>query len=67
MTRSTLETATIFLGVGAAFASRYAKQPWLIWPAMGLMLIGFSIRFGRHVRRARPARSGRGSGSARLP
>lgn len=59
MTRSTIETTTIFLGVATAFGSRYAKLPWLIWPAMGLLLVGFSIRFGRHVRRARPPRKGR--------
>lgn len=59
MTRSTIETTTIFLGVGVAFASRYAKLPWLIWPAMALLLVGFSIRFGRHVRRDNLQRSGR--------
>lgn len=44
MSRNTLQTITIALGVACAIAGRFAKLPVLYWPAILLMVIGVTIR-----------------------
>lgn len=51
MSRSTIETTTILIGAAFAMTARFGKLPWLFLPAMALLMVGFTIKFGKFVRR----------------
>jgi hypothetical protein len=44
MSRNTLQTIAIAIGVALAIAARFAKMPALLWPAVLLMVFGVTIR-----------------------
>jgi hypothetical protein len=44
MSRGTLQTVTIAAGAALALAARFAKIPWLVWPAIGLLLVGLTLK-----------------------
>jgi hypothetical protein len=45
--KATIQTIAILAGVALALVARFAEKPAFLWPAIGCLVVGVSIRFIR--------------------